>query len=125
MRRSAPNGSARVSSAASPINLVLDPEKSIVEIAANSALAPQAGLLGTLQSPGRFAVFAPINSALKPEHKDTLVKVPTCHVVAGTFSGTDLKKQIRMGGGKAMLKTVAGGSLRAMMDGNIIVLKDE
>ena len=30
-----------------------------------------------------------------------------------------------MGGGKAMFKTVAGGSLWAVMDGKNIVLKDE
>jgi len=118
--------------------------KNIVENAMNSAdhttlvaAVKAAELVGTLQSPGPFTVFAPVNSAfaklpagtvetfLKPENKDTLVKVLTYHVVAGKLSGADLKTQIKMGGGKAMLKTVAGGSLWAMMDGKNIVLKDE
>ena len=74
-------------------------------------------------------MFAPTNAAfaklpagtvdtlLKPENKDTLVKVLTYHVVAGKLSAADLKKQIKAGGGKAMLKTVSGGTLTAMMDG--------
>ena len=120
------------------------PAKNIVENAMNSAdhttlvaAVKAADLVGTLQSPGPFSVFAPVNSAfaklpagtvetlLKPENKDTLVKVLTYHVVAGKLSSASLKKQIKMGGGKAMLKTVAGGSLWAMMDGKNIVLKDE
>lgn len=120
------------------------PTKNIVENAVNSAdhttlvaAVKAAGLVETLQSPGPFTVFAPVNAAfaklpagtvetlLKPENKDTLVKVLTYHVVAGKMSSVDLKKQIKAGGGKAMLKTVAGGTLWAMMEGNAIVLKDE
>ena|ERR1041384_8257739 len=120
------------------------PNKNIVENAVNSAdhttlvaAVKAAGLVETLQSPGPFTVFAPVNAAfeklpagavanlLKPENKAALVKVLTYHVVAGKLSSVDLKKQIKAGGGKAMLKTVAGGSLWAMMDGNSIVLKDE
>lgn len=120
------------------------PTKNIVENAANSAdhttlvaAVKAAGLVETLQGAGPFTVFAPTNAAfeklpagtvetlLKPENKDTLVKILTYHVVAGRVSAADLKKQIKMGGGKAMLKTVAGGTLTAMMDGASIVLKDE
>ena len=120
------------------------PTKNIVENAVNSAdhttlvaAVKAAGLVDTLMSAGPFTVFAPVNSAfdklpmgtvdtlLKPESKDTLVKILTYHVVSGRVSSADLKKQIKMGGGKAMLKTVAGGSLWAMMEGNSIVLKDE
>ena len=120
------------------------PTKNIVENAVNSAdhttlvaAVKAAGLVDTLQSPGPFTVFAPVNSAfgklpagtvdtlLKPENKDALVKVLTYHVVAGKISSADLKKKIKMGKGKAMLKTVAGGTLTAMMEGTSIVLKDE
>jgi uncharacterized surface protein with fasciclin (FAS1) repeats len=45
--------------------------------------------------------------------------------VAGRLSSSDIKKQIKAGDGKAMLKTVAGGTLWAMIDNNTIVLKDE
>src|SRR5271170_4671709 len=120
------------------------PTKDIIDNAVNSAdhttlvaAVKAAGLVDTLSGPGPFTVFAPTNSAfaklpagtvenlLKPENKDTLVKILTYHVVAGRLSSADLKKQIKMGHGKAMLKTVAGGSLWAMMEGSSIVLKDE
>ena len=120
------------------------PEKNIIQNAVNSAdhttlvaAVKAAGLVDTLQTPGPFTVFAPVNAAfeklpagtvetlLKPENKDTLVKILTYHVVPGKLSSVDLKKQIKAGNGRAMLKTVAGGTLWAMMEGNTIVLKDE
>lgn len=120
------------------------PTKNIVENAVNSAdhttlvaAVKAAGLVETLQGPGPFTVFAPVNAAfdklpagtvdtlLKPENKDALVKVLTYHVVAGRISAADLKKQIKAGGGTASLKTVAGGTLTAMMEGSTLVLKDE
>ncbi len=66
-----------------------------------------------------------VGSLLKPENTDMLVKVLTYHVVPGKLSSLDLKKQIKMGGGIATLKTVAGRTLWAMTDGNSILLKDE
>ena len=120
------------------------PTKNIVENAVNSpdhttlvAAVKAAGLVDTLMGPGPFTVFAPVNAAfsklpagtvetlLKPENKDTLVKVLTYHVVAGKMSSVDIKKAIKAGGGTATLTTVQGGKLRAMMEGNMIVLKDE
>lgn len=120
------------------------PTRNIVQNAVNSAdhttlvaAVKAAGLVDTLQTPGPFTVFAPVNAAfeklpagtvetlLKPENRDTLVKVLTYHVVAGKLSSVDLKKQIKAGNGKAMLKTVAGGTLTAELEGNTIVLKDE
>jgi uncharacterized surface protein with fasciclin (FAS1) repeats len=120
------------------------PTKNIIENAVNSAdhttlvaAVKAAGLVETLEGPGPFTVFAPVNAAfaklpagtvqtlLKPENKDTLVKILTYHVVAGKLSSAELKKEIKMGGGKAMLKTVSGGTLWAMIDGKAIVLKDE
>ena len=120
------------------------PNKNIVENAANSAdhttlvaAVKAAGLVDTLMSPGPFTVFAPVNAAfsklpagtvdtlLKPENKDTLVKVLTYHVVPGKVSSMDIKKAIKAGGGTATFTTVQGGKLWAMMDGNMIVLKDE
>ena len=120
------------------------PTKNIVENAVNSkdhttlvAAVKAAGLVDTLESPGPFTVFAPTNEAfnklpagtvemlLKPENKDQLVKVLTYHVVPGRISSNDLARQIRDGGGKAMLKTVNGETLTASMQGNHIILTDE
>ncbi|MCX6606967.1 MAG: fasciclin domain-containing protein [Acidobacteria bacterium] len=120
------------------------PQKNIVENAINSAdhttlvaAVKAADLVATLQSAGPFTVFAPVNAAfaklpagtvdtlLKPENKATLAKILTYHVVAGKMSAADLKKAIKMGGGKAMLKTVAGGTLTATMKGGKLMLTDE
>ena len=120
------------------------PTKNIVENAVNSkdhttlvAAVKAAGLVDTLEGPGPFTVFAPTNEAfaklpagtvdtlLKPENKDQLVKILTYHVVAGKVSSKDLVKLIKSGGGKAMLKTVAGGTLTASLQGSKVVLTDE
>ena len=101
------------------------------------AAVKAAGLVDTLKGPGPFTVFAPTNAAfdklpagtvdtlLKPENKDTLVKILTYHVVAGKVTAADLKKMIKAGKGTASLKTVQGGTLKAMMSGTDIVLTDE
>src|SRR5580692_11270022 len=108
------------------------PSKNIVENAMNSkdhttlvAAVKAAGLVETLEGSGPFTVFAPTNEAfeklpagtvdtlLKPENKDQLVKILTYHVVAGKVSSKDLMKRIKAGNGKAEPKTVAGGTLTA------------
>jgi uncharacterized surface protein with fasciclin (FAS1) repeats len=120
------------------------PTKNIVQNASTASnlttlvAAVKAGdLVQTLESPGPFTVFAPTNDAfnklpagtvdtlLKPENKDQLVKVLTYHVVAGKMNAADLMKQIKEGGGKATLKTVNGETLTASMQGKHIVLTDE
>lgn len=120
------------------------PTKDIIDNAVNSAdhttlvaAVKAAGLVDTLKGPGPFTVFAPTNEAfaklpagtvdtlLKPENKDMLTKVLTYHVVAGRWGAAEIKKQIKEGHGQATLKTVSGGTLTAMMQGENIVLKDE
>ncbi|MBS1494136.1 MAG: fasciclin domain-containing protein [Bacteroidetes bacterium] len=109
--------------------------KNIVENAVKSkdhttlvAAVQAAGLVETLQSAGPFTVFAPVNSAfdmlpagtvetlLKPENKDMLVKILTYHVIAGKYDSKKLMDEIMAGNGKATLKTVAGGNLMFSMD---------
>ncbi|MEO6169150.1 MAG: fasciclin domain-containing protein [Chitinophagales bacterium] len=121
------------------------PSKDIVDNAVNSkdhttlvAAVKAAGLVETLKGNGPFTVFAPTNDAfenlpsgtvetlLKAENKATLTKVLTYHVVAGKVTYNDLKDMIKKGGGKASVKTVSGGTLTAMMNGDVsITLKDE
>lgn len=117
--------------------------KDIVDNAVNSkdhttlvAAVKAAGLVDTLKSPGPFTVFAPTNNAfsalpagtvdtlLKPENKGTLTSVLTYHVVPGRVDAASLAQQIQAGGGKAMLKTAAGGSLTASMRGKDVVITD-
>jgi uncharacterized surface protein with fasciclin (FAS1) repeats len=120
------------------------PSKNIVENAVNSkdhttlvAAVKAGGLVQTLEGPGPFTVFAPTNEAfdklpsgtvdtlLKPENNDQLKKILTYHVVAGKMTTKDLEKAIKKGDGKAMLKTVEGGTLTASMMGDKIMLTDE
>lgn len=119
------------------------PSKNIVENAVNSkdhttlvAAVKAAGLVETLSGPGPFTVFAPTNQAfdklpkgtvetlVKPENKATLTSILTYHVVSGKMNAADLMKAITDGGGKATLKTVAGGTLTAMQKGKKIELTD-
>ena len=118
--------------------------KNIVENAVNSAdhttlvaAVKAAGLVETLASKGPFTVFAPTNAAfdklpagtvetlVKPENKAMLTKILTYHVVAGKWDAKGIMKAIRKGNGTATLKTVSGGTLKAMMNGNMVVLRDE
>jgi uncharacterized surface protein with fasciclin (FAS1) repeats len=120
------------------------PSKNIIQNAVNSqdhttlvAAVKAAGLVDTLSGTGPFTVFAPTNEAfdklpagtvdtlLKPENKEALVKVLTYHVVLGRVSSKDLLKMIKAGGGKAVLKTVQGGSLTATVMGGKVMLTDE
>lgn len=119
--------------------------KDIVDNAVNSpvhttlvAAVKAAGLVDTLKSKGPFTVFAPTNDAfenlpagtvetlLKPESKATLTKVLTYHVLPGKFVAADVLAAIKAGGGKAVVKTVAGGSLTLTTNGpGNVVVKDE
>jgi uncharacterized surface protein with fasciclin (FAS1) repeats len=120
------------------------PSKNIIANAVNSkdhttlvAAVKAAGLVETLQGAGPFTVFAPTNEAfdklpagtvdnlVKPENKETLTKILTYHVVAGKLDSKELARQIKAGGGTATLKTVQGGTLKASMKGNKLMLIDE
>lgn len=121
------------------------PSKNIVENAVNSkdhttlvAAVKAAGLVDPLMGAGPFTVFAPVNTAfdklpkgtvemvLKPESKATLTKVLTYHVVAGKLDAKELMKQIEKGKGEAKLKTLAGNTLTAKMNGDMnVILQDE
>ncbi len=121
------------------------PSKDIVDNAVKSAdhttlvaAVKAAGLVDTLKGPGPFTVFAPTNQAfaalpagtvetlLMPENKAALTKILTYHVVAGKLDFGAISSAIAAGGGKAVVKTVAGGSLTATMNGpHNIVVTDE
>lgn len=87
----------------------MDKGDDIVDIAAGNedfstlvAAVSAAGLVETLKSEGPFTVFAPTNAAfaalpegtvetlLKPENKDQLIKVLTYHVVPGAVTSDQL-----------------------------------
>ncbi|MBP6897101.1 MAG: fasciclin domain-containing protein [Gammaproteobacteria bacterium] len=118
--------------------------KDIIDNAVNSkdhttlvAAVKAAGLVDTLKGPGPFTVFAPTNAAfaalpagtvdtlLKPENKGQLTTILTYHVVPGKVDSAALVKMIDDGKGQAMLKTVAGGSLKATRSGSTVKITDE
>src|SRR6187455_701027 len=100
-------------------------DKNIVENAVNSkdhttlvAAVKAAGLVETLQGAGPFTVFAPTNEAfaalpagtvetlLKPENKDKLTKILTCHVIGAKAMGADVAAMAKADGGAHKVKTV-------------------
>ena len=119
------------------------PGKTVVEVAVGNGdfstlvtAVQAAGLAETLSGKGPFTVFAPTNAAfaklpagtvetlVKPENKATLTSVLTYHVVAGRVNAAQLTKLIKDGGGTATLTTVQGGTLKASLMGDRIMLTD-
>jgi uncharacterized surface protein with fasciclin (FAS1) repeats len=116
----------------------------IVDIAAGSAdhttlvaAVKAAGLAETLSGAGPFTVFAPTNAAfealpagtvdglLKPEAKDQLTKILTCHVVPAQAMASDVAKMIADGSGMAKVMTVGGCELTAKLEGDKVMIMDE
>ncbi|MGX8010904.1 fasciclin domain-containing protein [Mesorhizobium sp. ORM8.1] len=119
-------------------------KKNIIENAVNSkdhttlvAAVKAAGLVDTLQGAGPFTVFAPTNEAfaalppgtvdtlLKPENKDKLVKILTCHVVAAQAMAADVAKMAKADGGAHTVKTVGGCELTLKSKGGKVTVTDE
>ena len=118
--------------------------KNIVENAVNSAdhttlvaAVQAAGLVETLQGAGPFTVFAPTHEAfaklpagtvenlVKPENKDTLVKILTCHVVGKAVLAEALQGMIKDDGGKHPVQTLGGCTLQATYEDGAMKLADE
>ncbi len=118
-------------------------DKNIIENAVNSkdhttlvAAVQAAGLVDTLSSEGPFTVFAPTNAAfdalpdgtvaslLKPENKDALTKILTCHVVSANAMSTAIVKMIEDDGGIHPVKTVGGCTFNAKYSDGQVLLVD-
>lgn len=118
-------------------------DKNIIENAVNSkdhetlvAAVKAAGLVETLSGEGPFTVFAPTDAAfealpagtvetlLKPENKDQLTKILTCHVVAADAMSKDITKMVDDDGGMHPVGTVGGCEFTAMYEGDKIMIKD-
>ncbi|MGR3435099.1 MAG: fasciclin domain-containing protein [Shimia sp.] len=120
-------------------------DKNIIENAVNSedhttlvAAVQAAELVETLQGPGPFTVFAPVNAAfaelpegtvdtlLQPENQGMLQKILTAHVVAGDLSGAELMRQANASSdGFFHLDTVSGDALSAKVEGGNLFIFDE
>lgn len=94
-----------------------------------------AGLGETLSGAGPFTVFAPTNAAfakvdkaaleglMLPANKAKLADLLKYHVVSGNVKAADVVKMITDGKGTANITTM-GGTLKATMDGDKVVLTD-
>jgi uncharacterized surface protein with fasciclin (FAS1) repeats len=118
-------------------------DKNIVENAVNSAdhttlvaAVTAAGLVETLQGAGPFTVFAPTNEAfaklpagtvetlLKPENKDQLVKILTCHVVGAEAMSDAITKMVADDGGAHKVKTVGGCEFTVTTKDGKVMIED-
>lgn len=118
--------------------------KNIVENAVESAdhttlvaAVTAAGLVDTLASDGPFTVFAPVNDAfaalpegtvetlLKPENKDQLTKILTCHVVGAEVMSEALVGMIADAGGSYDIATVGGCTLKGSVMDGMVKITDE
>ncbi len=101
-------GNATASAEAGIIAPVADPDLidlavSVENLSTLVTAVKAAGLVETLKGKGPFTIFAPTNKAfaslpsgtleslLKPENKDKLVKVLTYHVVSGAYPSDQVK----------------------------------
>lgn len=122
--------------AATASKTIVENASALPDLSTLVAAVKAAGLVDTLNGAGPFTVFAPTNSAfsalpagtvdtlLKPENKAQLTGVLTYHVVSGKVTAADLARQIRAGGGKAILTTVQGAPLTASMSGDKVIITD-
>ena len=137
-------GEAKVAETVEVGGAPMYPSKNIVENAVNSgehetlvAAVTAADLVETLQSPGPFTVFAPIDPAfaalpegtveslLQPEAKETLQSVLTYHVISGRMDSATIRAALQKNGGSMKVETVAGESLTVSMNGpSNIILED-
>ena len=120
------------------------PTRDIIDNAVHSkdhttlvAAVKAAGLVETLKGKGPFTVLAPTNEAfaalpagtvenlLKPENKAQLVKILTCHVIAGDAMAATIMKMAKDDGGTHEVTTVGGCKLWLSVNGGKVNIKDE
>ncbi|MEJ5313807.1 fasciclin domain-containing protein [Anaerolinea thermophila] len=94
-----------------------------------AAAIQAAGLVDTLKGKGPFTVLAPTDDAfaklpagtldelLKPENKDTLIKILTYHVIPGRYNSASLSSQKE-------IATVEGNTVDLKVDGKTLKVND-
>lgn len=95
-----------------------------------------AGMIGQLSEPGPFTLFAPSNSAfarlpvgtvdalLAPAGHAVLAHILAYHIVPGRLTLDDLRARVAAGGGKAVIRTLAGEPLVVSFVDQTISLTD-
>ncbi len=106
------------------------------DLSTASTLVGMSGIAVELEDEGPFTAFVATNEAFKKmdqdelnalmteERKSDLAAIAKFGLVDGSLTSADLAKAIEEGGGTASLKTLQGGSIKASMDGENLVLED-
>lgn len=96
-----------------------------------------ANLFETLKGTGPYTIFAPTNNAFKKlsstaqsglldgSNRVALQQLLSYHVVNGSLSSTELARQIKLGNGKAQIKTLSGTALTIQESNGRMTLTDE
>jgi len=123
------NANAQCETSASKTQNIVDLAGSSDDLSTLVAAVKAGNLVETLQGDGPFTVFAPTNEAfaalpegtleslLKPENKDKLVRILTYHVVSGKVKSSDLKNGMKA-------KTVQGGDIKISLAGKKVNIND-
>lgn len=126
---------ARMEEEAKPTNLTAVIQEK-PELSMSSTLVGLSGVGAELESEGPFTAFTANNAAydamereqldelMSPDNKEELAAIAKYGLVDGTLSSADVAKAIADGDGTASLTTLQGGTLKATMDGDKIVLED-
>lgn len=106
------------------------------DLSTASTLIGLSGVGAELDSNGPFTAFAATNETfnkmdrerlsdlMHSDNKDELVSITKYGLVKGSMTSADIAKAIVDGGGTANITTSQGGVIKAMMDGDTIVLED-
>ncbi|PHR14216.1 MAG: fasciclin [Sphingopyxis sp.] len=125
----------RIAEETQPTNMIAvlqdDPDLSTAGI-----LIGLSGVGVEMQDNGPYTAFVATNEAfnkidtqelselLSADNKEELKSIAEHGLVQGTMTSGDIAKAISDGGGTASIPTVGGGTLKATMDGDTIVLED-
>ena len=94
-------------------------------------------IVGVLEGKGPFTVLAPTNgsfatlpagtveSLLKPENKDKLVRILTCHVIPAAPMAADVTKMAAADGGTHEVAIYGGSKLKLSVKDNMVMITDE
>lgn len=128
---------AATAATATENNTIVENAAALPEFSTLVTAVTAGGLADTLSGEGPFTVFAPTNAAfgmlaggtvedlLKPENKDMLVKVLTCHVVGAEVMAEAVISMINGAAGTADVTTLGGCTLKASLDNGMVMLTDE
>ncbi|QJB70373.1 fasciclin domain-containing protein [Parasphingorhabdus halotolerans] len=106
------------------------------ELSTATMLVGLSGIAAELKEDGPFTAFTATNDAfnkmdqdklkalMDPANKTELAGIAKYGLVKGTMKSADLAKAIADGGGSFSLTTLQGGTIKASMDGDKIVLED-